>query len=89
MSPNKSLERTKPVRMGLEHGFVDLGLPLAQIKRESDGRILARARRLLQGKSVAFSVRLAKSWAPQQSDGFCAYWGSAEFESVGPERSAA
>ena len=76
-----------PGHVAREEGFVDITLPIAEHRWESDGSLTVVARGRVNGEAVGFTVALAPEWTPQRSEGvpITVYWGKGQIRSVGSE----
>lgn len=76
--------------VSLEDGFVDIGLPIVEFRREPDGLVLVTARGEVRGRNVGFAVDIVPGWKEQRTDAreIVFYWGWARLRSIGAQSDA-
>lgn len=76
-----------PATIAVEEGFIDLDLPIAELKRQADGTVTIVARGKVDGSIVGLIVDILPTWNGKdvEEGGPTFYWGKARYRSLGEE----
>jgi len=75
-----------PGRVSTEEGFVDIDLPIADVRREADGAVAITARALIDNVIVGFAIDIRRDWkaTPLSGSDFL-YFGKVSLRSLGED----
>jgi hypothetical protein len=86
-SSSSFAKNLRPGRVGDDDFFLDLDLPIVEMKSSASGELRIVARGLVEDFDMGFAVVLHPDWDAQTLEGGGAtmYWGTGAYERTGPE----